>query len=273
MSPTDLQPFRKRLKPLFARVGIHSSTSFWQPFALRIYRKKLASNAAFRQWFEENRTHVEQHFGDVLLETEIVRLHLASQLYELTEILKQRVDIDGPILDAAASDGLFMSRLGATNAVGINLLFACARTISEDGFPACQADVEQLPFRDKTFNSVLCCQTLEHVPNPIFALNQLLRVARRLYLSVPWLPRTRINARPAGWPQVESHIFEFSTRDFARILTHVDGRVTYQAEIEVFPRPRNPLLDAYLRLMMYPNYFPALTYYEIEPLQRSRLGH
>ena len=106
-------------------------------------------------------------------------------------------------------------------------------------------------------------------PVPLEArLDELARVARRrVHLTVPWLARTRINARPPAWPETESHIFEFSQPDFERIASHSRLRITHRDRVTVFPRPRNPLSDMWLRVFMYPNYFPALQYYELEPVR------
>lgn len=143
---------------------------------------------------------------------------------------------------------------------------ACAQKIHADGFVASVGDIEALPFADKAFDYVICCETLEHVCNPIHALKELARVCSgRIYLTIPWLPRTRINPRPSGWPEVEGHIFEFSERDFAKVLMYAPVRVVYQDRIRVFPEPLNPLVSGWLRIWMYPSFFPKLQYYELEP--------
>jgi SAM-dependent methyltransferase len=208
------------------------------------------------------------HWGNGSVTNELDRTHLASQLYELSETLRRRI---GPpegarVLDAGASDGFFLSRLGVRWGVGVNFLPACARKIHADGYEACLADIEKLPFADKSFDYVVCCETLEHVVNPIHTLNELARVCRqRIFLTVPWLPATRINPRPSGWPQVESHVFEFSEADFMKILTHARVRLRYRESVQVFPEPRNPILQWWLGIWMYPSYFPKLQYYELEP--------
>jgi len=42
-----------------------------------------------------------------------------------------------------------------------------------------QADIYQLPFKDETFDSVIVCFVLEHLHNPIQALNELKRVLKK----------------------------------------------------------------------------------------------
>jgi SAM-dependent methyltransferase len=266
---------RQRLKRLAATGGVDSIAPLWKPIALGLHRRKLARDAAYRQWCETvGWQAVAEHWGPHdLLADEFSRLHVASQPYEITELLKRRIGElrDNRVLDAGASDGLFLRRIGARNGAGINLLEQCVARIREDGYEAWVGNVERMPFDDRSFPIVLCCETLEHVPNPIAALNELSRVCSgRIYLTIPLVSRTRISARPRGWPDAESHIFEFSEGDFARVVSHAGVRVVHQDRVQVFPEPSNPLVQLWLRLLMYPNYFPRLQYYELEPVASRR---
>ncbi len=241
----------------------------WQGMASRHYRHKLRLNAGFREFAESHAAEVAAHWGHEQVVDRFGVMHLASQLYELTEMLQRRLAPigDAAVLDAGASDGMFLARLGVRRGVGVNFLQSCVQGIRKDGYLACTADVERLPFASKSFDYVICCETLEHVPNPIATLNELARVCRkRVVVTIPWLPRTRINRRPAGWPEVEAHILEFSEADFLKIVTHARVRVMFQGRVQVFPEPRNPVLQWWLSRWMYPSFFPKLQYYEFEPL-------
>src|SRR6195952_983408 len=50
-----------------------------------------------------------------------------------------------------------------------------------------QADGENLPFKDKEFDYVICCQVLEHVENPVKFLSEQFRVSHKGYIEVPSL--------------------------------------------------------------------------------------
>jgi SAM-dependent methyltransferase len=261
--------WRQRLKPFAARFGVTSSSVMWSALALHYYKKKFRNDTAYRQWAEtEGPRWVAEHWGHEVVAGDFMVAHMTSQLYELTEMLRRRIGSVGTdrVLDAGASDGLFLTRVGAVRGVGVNFLQACAQNIKRSGFESCVANIETLPFSDKSFDHVICCETLEHVCNPIHTLNELSRVCKhRIYLTIPWLARTRLNRRPQGWPEVESHIFEFGEDDFAKILSHARVRVVYQDRVQVFPEPRNPLTQNWLRLWMYKSFFPKLQYYELEP--------
>lgn len=49
------------------------------------------------------------------------------------------------------------------------------------------ADAEDMPFGDKEFDYIFCCQVLEHAENPEQFLNELARVGKRGYLEMPTL--------------------------------------------------------------------------------------
>jgi SAM-dependent methyltransferase len=257
------------MAPLLCPILTHLKTTLWQSQATRQYRRKLAHDDAFRTWWDaEGSQLVGAHWGHEDVQGEFEQLHVGSQIYEATELLRRRIGPigDATVLDAGASDGFFLSRLGVQKGVGLNFLHECALKIRAEGFESCLGDVERLPFRNDSFDYVICCETLEHVWNPIAVINELARVCRELIcITIPWLPETRITDKPPGWPDVESHIFEFSEADFARVLTHARVRVRYQDRVHVFPRPRNPLVDRLLARAMYPWFFPMLQYYELEP--------
>ena len=258
------------LKQLAAVFGVSSSAILWRRVAIRQHRQKIAADSSYRTWLESRRS-LEEHWGHETVTDDFGVLHLGSQLYEICRTLRQRIGSaeHARVLDAGASDGLFLNEIGAVKGVGVNFLEACAHKIAGDHQLACVADVERLPFPDKSFDVVICCETLEHVPNPVGALNELARVCRgRLFVTIPWLPATRINARPSGWPDVESHIFEFSEDDFARVISHAAVTVTYQDRIQVFPEPGGPFWRWWLGRWMYPNFFPKLQYYELTPVHR-----
>lgn len=51
--------------------------------------------------------------------------------------------------------------------------------------PFTQADVQELPFDDKSFDFVYCSHVLEHIEDPIKALNEISRVGKRGFIEVP----------------------------------------------------------------------------------------
>lgn len=51
-----------------------------------------------------------------------------------------------------------------------------------------QADAQNLPYADSSFDMIVSCETIEHLPNPLAALREMTRVARSggiLFLTTP----------------------------------------------------------------------------------------
>ena len=83
-----------------------------------------------------------------------------------------------------------------------------------------KADIEHLPFKSGSIDTIFLFETLEHVPNPIRLLTEIERVVTRsVILSVPYVSETVVhstNYDPTR-PQYQQHIFEFSPADLKRL--------------------------------------------------------
>jgi ubiquinone/menaquinone biosynthesis C-methylase UbiE len=95
-------------------------------------------------------------------------------------------------------------------------------------------DVAALPFPDRSFELVLAIEVLEHVPDPVRALGELARVARRdVVVSVPWEPLWRVAnmARGKYWRDLGNtpgHIQHWTRRRFVALVGRVfDVRAVY----------------------------------------------
>jgi len=56
-----------------------------------------------------------------------------------------------------------------------------------DGREFVEADVSAMPFEDNKFDFVYCAHVLEHVPDPLAACREIMRVGRRGYIETPTL--------------------------------------------------------------------------------------
>lgn len=86
-------------------------------------------------------------------------------------------------------------------------------------------DVQQLSFQDDAFEIVVCQQVLEHVYNPIEAMKELRRVARKqLIITVPYEPFFSL-ARGLIWEK--NHLWAVTPA----ILKHYLGCPDFEATI------------------------------------------
>jgi 2-polyprenyl-3-methyl-5-hydroxy-6-metoxy-1,4-benzoquinol methylase len=113
-------------------------------------------------------------------------------------VLEYLLAVDGKrILEIACGRGGFTALLASRGAVMFGADFseealqAARRKCRGDGcfhFDLTKADAECLPYADKSFDVVVSCETIEHVPHPATALSEMARVCRpggTLYLTTP----------------------------------------------------------------------------------------
>jgi 2-polyprenyl-3-methyl-5-hydroxy-6-metoxy-1,4-benzoquinol methylase len=121
-----------------------------------------------------------------------------SPWYKL--VLEYLVSVEGKrVLEVACGRGGFAKLLASRGAVMFGADFSeTALRIAQSKVPAnreravhiglAQADAQQLPYADESFDIVVSCETIEHLPDPGSALKELARVCRTgglLYLTTP----------------------------------------------------------------------------------------
>jgi ubiquinone/menaquinone biosynthesis C-methylase UbiE len=88
----------------------------------------------------------------------------------------------------------------------------------------CRAPIEALPFDDASFDLVLCCEVLEHLPDPDRGLAEVARVARRaVIVSTPREPLWRgLNLARLAYVRelgnTPGHVQHFSRRGLERLV-------------------------------------------------------
>jgi len=96
-------------------------------------------------------------------------------------------------LEVGCGDGRILERLPERiSTVGVEYSYQATRRLA--GRALC-ASSERLPFSDRSFDLVLCCEVLEHLPDEMFrrTLDELARVSRKyILISVPYKENLRL---------------------------------------------------------------------------------
>jgi SAM-dependent methyltransferase len=215
------------------------------------------------------------HFGP---EEPLEMRHLRSSLRLFhawrVNVLRERIGPrlpDAQILDVGDTDGLMLKHLGHTG-LGFNLAPAAVENIRSNGVAAQLGDGQELPFDDASFDYVLCFETLEHVENPAQLLGQLARVCRpagRVFVSIPWVPRTNVHARDGAIQRGYGHVFEFSRADFGALLTHTPLEIAWEDVCDVIGPPsriaHRAFLGATARSHLLAGMFRRFQFFELSP--------
>jgi SAM-dependent methyltransferase len=111
---------------------------------------------------------------------------------------------------------------------------------ASNGVEAQLGDGHELPFEACAFDYVFCFETLEHVESPAQLLGELARVCKpdgRVFVSIPWVPRTFVHARDPTIPRGYAHVFEFNRADFASLVSHTPQRISWEAVCDMIGPP------------------------------------
>lgn len=192
------------------------------------------------------------HFGaEEPLEAEHLRRGIryfhAWRVQTLRERLGERL-AHARFLDVGDTDGLMLKDLGKAG-LGFNLASAAVANIRANGIEAQLGDGQELPFDDGSFDCVLCFETLEHVESPAQLLTELARVCTtdgRVFVSIPWVPRTYIHRRDPSIPRGYAHVFEFARDDFSALVSHTPLEIRWEAVCDVLGPPSRPAHRAFL---------------------------
>jgi len=131
-----------------------------------------------------------KHYQEELRERALGNLPEMEAAKHLTELVSRDYSIGEEILDVGCGTGHFIlslrEHLPDLHYTGVDLTWENilnARTIFPDhNYRFLEGDARRLPFLDNQFDISICSNTLPHIPNPLQAVRELIRVTRRRVL-------------------------------------------------------------------------------------------
>jgi SAM-dependent methyltransferase len=176
------------------------------------------------------------------------------------------------ILDAGCGSGRVLDELAQYGSVtGVDTSPLAAAAAEARGHEVSRARVEDLPFEDASFDLVTCLDVIEHTPDDLEALTELVRVTRpggHLLVTVPayqslWSAHDERNghyrryrrwnlrqvAETAGWQLVhDTHFNSLLLPPAAAVrLAERKRRHEQRSELTMTPRWLSPVLELPLR--------------------------
>lgn len=203
------------------------------------------------------------------------------RFYRLYNYFKENYpDILGPgteVLDVGDTSGILFEALGRRG-TSLNINKECVDFINRKGLKAVRGDAENIDFNDKSFDYSFCFQCLEHLPNPLRALNEMGRITKKtVFISIPYTRETKIynvnfwvEAEKSSWKEksvrdVDCHVFEFSTEDLKNLLTYTNLEYVNNFKIDYFD---NSTLKGRILNRGFGSYF---NFFVLKPSEKQKL--
>ena len=160
-----------------------------------------------------------------------------TRLTIILNYLKNKIKKESSILDIGDNSGFFVRNLTG-NGISINIDNKNINYLKSKNVNAQQADAENLPFANNSFDYIFCFECLEHLENPLKALHEMKRICReKIYLTIPFVRKTRvvdIGLHKGQRQRINTHVFELSKSDFINVAGHAKLEVTDSKEIKIF---------------------------------------
>lgn len=120
----------------------------------------------------------------------------------------------GKLLDLGCGDGVFLKELG--RGVGLDISKTRLKRAKKHSNKLVEGDAQQLPFKNKSFDTILCTALIEHLPNQEECLKEMRRTLKddgKVVLSIPIAGLYRLILARLGiklYLNPEEHLREWS---------------------------------------------------------------
>ncbi len=186
---------------------------------------------SLREFYEQEGEHTTR-YGAVEQGYWLERYH-AKRFRYICQILQQAVPQGASFADIGCGEGEYLAHVGARASAlyGCDLARSYLRRVrgKNIGAQLIAADATHLPFKDQSFDVVLCSEVIEHVPDLEAALRELLRVSRcRLIITTPnrglrWKAGEALGVDVKKASEKVGHIHILNAREWRRRLAQVQG--------------------------------------------------
>lgn len=187
-----------------------------------------------REWAEKQRALLAQHEqwvseeGGMELPVQLDTYFTTHQQHRL-DWLKQYVF--GTVLEVGCSWGYVLGVVGGHAGVDINPGLVTMAQLLAPSRKFTVADARTLPYSDKTYDTIILSEVLEHLPFPngvVYAVNEARRVAKyQLLITLPHPDSDEASSHKHQWLVGEPEIAEMITILGEKTTISEDGKFWY----------------------------------------------
>ncbi|MBW2039877.1 MAG: class I SAM-dependent methyltransferase [Deltaproteobacteria bacterium] len=170
----------------------------------------MAQKGSFRKWNEEmvNKYNPEDY---IFHSNVLVRLVELKRFRKIVDFLSLNNMDD--LLDIGCGSGYLLNQAICKRGVGVDISDLMVRTARANCKSnvrkfIVQADVESLPFKNRSFNKIVSTEVIEHILHPMALLKEIERVSKDNALIIITIPNERLINR------IKSVIFSFGLYKF-----------------------------------------------------------
>ena len=154
---------------------------------------------------------------------------------KISQELKRFAGPDSKLLDIGCAKGIIEKVVGGRCNYGLDIAYNNLIEAKEYLYPT-SGDSQSLPYKDNSFDIVLCSEVLEHLLSPESCLNEIKRVIKNKGIVIITVPNTgslqfRLNIAFRGefknhlnYPYNRKHIRFYSLRSFLELALPIFGK-------------------------------------------------
>lgn len=194
-------------------------------------------------------------------------LRCQNTFYNLRyNFLKKHIQAPSKLIEIGDVNGFFIDNFGNRESLSINIKDFSKRVKNRFLIQNINNGIEL----NERFDYGIMFETLEHLHNPLLILNQILEICDNgVFISIPNTDKTNTKLDLDG-----GHVFEFSYKDFNRILQHYNiGVVDYSQAFVIKSDLVTKLLQLYLNLKWseYDTFFGMFRSFQLYYIKRGKL--
>ncbi len=154
------------------------------------------------------------------------------------DILHEHIGPMNSVLDVGAASGVILNKIQSDVRVGVDTHLDCCKRIAQRGHLACVCNAESLPFRTGSFDWVLLLEVIEHLRNPLLALEECKRVSRMgVIISTPNFSLSSVATTNPGAFMGDAHVWELALWDWLNLFEHAGLYVQDNHTIDLYRLP------------------------------------